>query len=279
VTGPLLNSTIPRDLLVDLQPFDLAGPVLPRLDPYLDQLDPLLLLWDNHDAKTTSTHGLVFETRIGRGRLLVTTLNHAPRDNAAGRWLLKVFLDHLTAGPEPKRALDADTLARLREHLDAETLDLSQKPWRFRPDPDNRGLTLGWHRPNADDATPDWSDIRITAHWESQGHDRLDGWAFYRTTVDVPASWSGREVYVSFQGADDYYELYVDGQFAGSGGDIATKRTAFEDRTSHRVTPFITPGRRHTLAVRIYDWYGAGGLFRPVLLGTSRLAPRADWVR
>jgi hypothetical protein len=275
---PLLN-TIPRDLLVDLQAFDLAGRILPRIDPYLDQLDPLLLLWDNHDAKTTSTHALVFETRVGQGRLLVSALNHGPRDSAAGRWLLNVFLNHLRSGPEPKHSLDSETLSRLHEHLGAQTIDLSKRTWRFRPDPENQALALGWHRPETDDAGPDWSDIRIDAHWESQGHERLDGWALYRTSIDVPDDWNGRDVYLSFQGADDFYELYVDGQLAGSGGDIATKRTAFEDRTSHRVTALATPGRRHVVAVRVFDWYGSGGIFRPILLGTARIGPRVDWIR
>lgn len=270
---------VPRDLLVDLQAFDLAGPVLPRIDPYLDQVDPFLLLWDNHDLKEVRTHGLVFETGFGKGRLLVSALAHGPAENAAGRWLLAAFLDHLARGPEPRHGLSRETLERLREKVGERTIDLSERPWRFRPDPGNSGLESGWERPGLETAAPDWTDLRIDRHWESQGHETLDGWAWYRTTVAVPADWKGRDVYVSFQGADDYYELYVDGRKAGTGGDIATKTTAFEERKSHRVTDLVEPGQACTIAVRIYDWYGAGGLFRPVLLGTARIGARADWIR
>jgi hypothetical protein len=37
------------------------------------------------------------------------------------------------------------------------------------------------------------------------------------------------------------------------------------------VTKLVTPGETALIAVRVYDWYGAGGLFRPVTLGTARI--------
>ena len=46
--------------------------------------------------------------------------------------------------------------------------------------------------------------------------------------MTIPDTWKDRDVYVSFQGVDDYYELYVNGHKAGSGGDIETRQTAFE---------------------------------------------------
>ncbi len=92
----------------------------------------------------------------------------------------------------------------------------------------------------------------------------------------MPESWRDCPVYLSFEGADDHYELYVNGELAGSGGDIATKQTAFEQRKSHDVTRFVTPGAAVQIAVRVVDWQGAGGLFRPITLGTSRIDPAAD---
>lgn len=272
-------SRVPRDLLVELQHFDLAGPVIPRIDAHLEEVDPVLLLWDNHDLAEVRTHGLVFESKVGRGRLLVSALSHGPADdNAAGRWLLGILVDHLATGPEPRRAFGDSTLDRLRSHLDARAIDLADRFWRFRPDPRNQGLAFEWHLPGA--ATADgWEDIRIDRHWESQGHETLDGWAWYRTKVEIPESWAGRDVFVSFRGVDDHYELYVDGKLAGSGGDIATRRTAFEDRVSHRVTELVEPGQASAIAVRVYDWYGAGGIFRPVTIGTAPIGPEADWIR
>ncbi len=122
----------------------------------------------------------------------------------------------------------------------------------------------------------DWKEIRIDHGWEGQGYPQLDGWAWYRISVDVPAAWKDRPVYVSFEGVDDHYELYVNGKLAGSGGDIKTKQTAFEERKSHTVTQLVTPGETAKIAVRVYDWQGAGGIFRPVTLGTVRFGSGAD---
>ncbi len=275
---PLLYDGVPRDLLRDLQPFDLAGPVLPRIDAHLDEIDPIMLLWDNHDLREVRTHGLAFETRVGKGRLLVSAFNHGPIDNAAGRWLLGEFIRHAGEGIPPRRALKPETIANIRAKLDGRMIDLASTPWRFRSDPENRGLAEGWQKPETP-AFDGWVDLKIDAHWEGQGFETLDGWAWYRTTVDVPADWAGRDIYVSFQGVDDAYELYVNGQKAGEGGDIEAKRTAFEDRTSHLVTKHAKPGEPLIITVRVFDWYGAGGIFRPVLLGTAPIGPVDDWIR
>ena len=121
------------------------------------------------------------------------------------------------------------------------------------------GQSIGWNR---HDNAPGISRF---------GYPTLDGWAWYRLQVEIPDSWAGHDIYVSFEGVDDYYDVFVNGHKVGSGGDIESRTTAFEDRTSHSATEFATPGEKVTIAVRVYDWYGAGGLFRPVTLSTARL--------
>jgi len=268
---------IPRNLLVDLQHFDLASEVIPQIN-YLESIDPILLLWDTHDLRTVKTHGLIFETRVGRGRLLVSAVNHRDDTNAAGRWLMEALLHHLATGLAPRRALSGAEWTRLKEKLHEEKIRLAERPWRFRPDPDNEGLKLGWQLP---DFTPDatWTNLNINTFWESQGFPNLDGWAWYRIAVEVPKSWKGRPVFLSFEGADDAYELYVNGQLAGQGGDIPTRRTAFDERKSHDLTARVKAGETCVIAVRIFDWYGAGGLFRPVTLSTAPLRPEGEMIR
>ena len=61
----------------------------------------------------------------------------------------------------------------------------------------------------------------------------------------------------------------MNGQQVGTGGDPAKKLTAFEDRASHEITQAVKPGEHCTIAVRVLDWYGAGGIHRPVTLGTA----------
>lgn len=261
-----LTQTIPQDLLVETQHFDLAGDVIPDVS-YLAEVDPCLVLWDNHDIRRVKTHALVFSTRVGKGRLLVSALRHDGEANAVGKWLLGEFADHLASGPEPRTALSRETIAGIRDKLGERKVDLGAKKWKFQPDPKNEGLAQKWHEPGT--KTDTWADIRIDSHWEGQGYPTLDGWAWYRLTVEVPPSFAGKEAFLRFTGVDDHYEVYVNGRKVGTGGDIATKTTAFEEIKSHPVGNGLKPGEAVTIAVRVYDWYGAGGLFRPVTLTTS----------
>ena len=87
--------------------------------------------------------------------------------------------------------------------------------------------------------------------------------------MTVPKDFAGKECYLRFTGVDDYYDLYVNGNKAGSGGDIPTKTTAFDETKSHKITALVKPGEPVTIAVHVYDWGGAGGIFRPVTLTTS----------
>ncbi len=261
-----LTRRVPRELLLELQHFDLAGPVIYDVK-YLNRIDPILMLWDTHDLTEVKTHGLLFATRFGKGRLMVSALRHGGEDNAAGRWLLDELIRHLASGPAPKHGLTPADCRRLREKLHEGKIELDKHEWMFRPDPDGTGLDKGYHLA---DFSPDadWKPIRVDRHWEGQGWEHLDGWAWYRITVGVPPSWKGRDLYISFQGVDDYYDLYVNGKLAGSGGDLKNRITAFEERKSHCITTLAAPGKRCAIAIRVFDWQGAGGIFRPVTLGT-----------
>ena len=121
-----LTRKIPRDMLLELQHFDLASEVIPDID-YLENIDPVLMLWDTHDLKTIKTHALVFETRAAKGRLLVSALNHAGQANAAGRWLLQVFLEHLASPAAPRNALSDGLWTSVKSQLHAERTNLTTR--------------------------------------------------------------------------------------------------------------------------------------------------------
>ncbi len=273
VPGHALMGRVPRALLVELQHFDLAGDVILDL-PFLDQVDPVLLLWDTHDHGTVKTHGLVFESRVGKGRLLVSALRHGGAQNAAGRWLAGELVRHLAEGESPRHAVSPGLWNALKAKLHEDTLPFAERVWRFKPDPRADGVSEGWAAPTLDDSS--WAEIRVGAHWESQGHPGLDHWAWYRLDVEVPERWRGRPIYLTFEGVDDCYELFVDGQLAAKRGDPTTRQDTFNETFSHDLTARLQPGASHCIAVRVYDWYGAGGIFRPVTLGTAPYDPRTE---
>ncbi len=77
---------------------------------------------------------------------------------------------------------------------------------------------------------------------------------------------------MNFTGIDDYAILYVNGVRVGTAGDLENRRTAFEDRVSFDVSKYVTAGSSLQISVAVYDWYGAGGIFRPVTLSTEPLS-------
>jgi len=111
-----LAPAVPRELLVELQHFDLGSDVVPEVW-YLENIDPILMLWDIHAQTEVKTHGLIFATGAAKGRLMVSAARHRGRTNAAGKWLLGRLLAHLANGPVPTHALSPHQWARLKQRL------------------------------------------------------------------------------------------------------------------------------------------------------------------
>ena len=264
---PIL-SRIPREFWIELQQFDLSGQVMPDLKD-LESLDPIVMLWDDHDLKTVLTHGLLFETTAAQGRLLVSSLGLGAknRDNPAGQWVLDMLIDHLTNGPAPNHALSAPAWNHLREKLHEEKIDLTQAKWQFKPDRNDEGLAQKWASPDfALDET--WKEIKVGQPWDGQGYQGLIGYGWYRLKCRIPDGWKDREIYLTFDGVDDSYDLFIDGHPAGTGGDKTKRQTAFDQQITHRITELVKPGQEIVIAVRVDNWQGAGGIHRPVRLST-----------
>ncbi|MEE9430201.1 MAG: sugar-binding domain-containing protein, partial [Melioribacteraceae bacterium] len=90
-----------------------------------------------------------------------------------------------------------------------ETIDLS-KNWQFSPDEKNIGITEKWYSVNYDDSN--WDKLDAGKRWEDQGYPNLDGDAWYRKIVDIPADWRGKDVYVKFAAVNDTYDFFVNGE-------------------------------------------------------------------
>ncbi len=266
-----LAAKVPRSLWVDLQHFDLAGDVVPNLE-YLEQTNPLLTLWDTHDQKTVKTHGLVYELKAGKGHILVSALRHAGDKNAAGKWLAQVFEDYLAAQPAGTNVLSETAWQHLKEKLHEEKIDLSQQTWLFKPDSQDEGLAQSWFAPGLPENTG-WKPIRIGGTWQSQGQAGVRGRAWYRLRIKLPDNWDRLNIYLGFEGVLDTYELYVNGHFAGQGGNLATRKTAAEERKSYRINPWLQNQRECVIAIRVCNWAAAGGITRPITLSTAGFMP------
>ncbi|MEV6589736.1 glycoside hydrolase family 2 protein [Streptomyces acidicola] len=137
-----------------------------------------------------------------------------------------------------------------------EYLSLDRR-WRFRFDPGNRGLGEGWESPHFDDGA--WGLIDVPAAWDlldtpgfasqtaafGKGTAFADGYAWYRTAVDIPASWRGRHVRMAFLAAGYSAEVWLDGRYLG-------KHEGANSPFALPVSGALRPGTRQTIAVRVF---------------------------
>jgi beta-galactosidase len=121
-------------------------------------------------------------------------------------------------------------------------------------------------RPDFNDAT--WKTIRVPSNPEVEGYgipiytnitypwkvanpplipaDALNHVSSYRRTFTVPPAWAGREVFLTFDGVNSFFYLWVNGEKLGFSKDTRTPST-------FRLTAHLRPGENQ-LAVEVFRW-------------------------
>jgi sialate O-acetylesterase len=109
-----------------------------------------------------------------------------------------------------------------------------------------------WSAPDA--ADDDWPRMTLPTGWEHAGHADLDGVVWFRRAVEIPAAWAGRELTLHLGRIDDADTTFFDG--------VAVGHDSVYDRPRvYRIPPDLARPGSHTIAVRVYDWIGGGGLW------------------
>lgn len=253
-----LAETFGPPFYLDLVVKDLHPTGLLPLDVLFDHVTPIVGFWETHDIREVRDHALAWEAGVGAGRLIVTSLRL--EGSPAGDALLAAMRRHLARGPAPDRTLPRDLVDAVRDRLSGHDEDLTRRTWRFRPDGED-----------------EWKELAIGRSWEGLGYPTLDGWATYALEIEVDETWIDEPLWLNFEGVDDAFEVSFDGEKRGAGGDIDRRITAFDERSSHRLTERATAGL-HRIEVRVYDWYGAGGIHRPVTLSTRPFGVAAEFL-
>ena len=140
-----------------------------------------------------------------------------------------------------------------------------------------------------------WDDIQVPSNWQTEGYDypkytdtRLP-WegvetppigvsptvynpvGHYRRTFTTPADWDGKEIFVSFQGVESAYYLWVNGEYVGYSEDSYTA-------SEFDITKYLKPaGEENSISLQVYRWSDGSyledqdmirlsGIFRDVFL-------------
>ena len=117
-----------------------------------------------------------------------------------------------------------------------------------------------------------WDEITVPSNWQTQGYDspkytdtRLP-WegvetpplgvsptvynpvGSYRRDFTTPKDWDGKEVFVSFQGVESAFYVWVNGQYVGYSEDSYTA-------AEFDISKFLNPaGEKNSISVQVYRW-------------------------
>lgn len=152
--------------------------------------------------------------------------------------------------------------------------------------------------------TNDWADIPVPSHWQLQGFDfpqytniiypwvghedlkppfapvKYNPVGSYVRSFSIPEGWNSQPVYLSFQGVESAFYVWVNGDLVGFSQDSFTP-------ADFDITPYLIDGE-NKLAVEVYRWSDASwledqdfwrlsGIFRDVYLYTTPIAHIADF--
>ena len=136
--------------------------------------------------------------------------------------------------------------------------------WKFRT-----GDQREWSSPTYNDSS--WTPIRIGANWETQGYPDYDGFGWYRLRLIIPSSikehaFLKEKLRFDLGKIDDGDEVYLNGFLIGSNGGQggAIESGSWELQRSYTLA--LNDSRIHwdkenTIAVRVYDHGGGGGMY------------------
>lgn len=133
------------------------------------------------------------------------------------------------------------------------------RTWLFKPDTAGSGLEEQWFSRNID--LTGWVSIQTGRRWEDQGYPDLDGAAWFRKEIEVPESWKGSPIWLVLGGVNDEYDLFCNGSRVNSFGEPPKKSVA-SNLTVAELSPFLHPGEKNLLVLRVIDWSGSGGIQR-----------------
>ena len=161
------------------------------------------------------------------------------------------------------------------------------------------------HFYKADYDASSWDNIEVPSHWQLQGYDypqytnvkypwsvlepelkapfapaKYNPVGSYITSFTVPQEWEGLPVFISLQGVESAFYIWVNGDLVGYSEDTFTP-------ADFDLTPYLIPGE-NKLAVEVYRWCDASwledqdfwrmsGIFRDVYLYTAPPVHIADF--
>jgi hypothetical protein len=134
--------------------------------------------------------------------------------------------------------------------------------WSFQIDPEQVGEQLGWWKPELTGGN--WLPIKTsTSTWSNQGLRYYKGLAWYRQTVQIPAKFAGKRIFLWFGGIDELAKVWVNGKEVGISPKITFKPFELD------ATDAVVAGKPNVVVACISNMglneLGTGGITGPVM--------------
>ena len=155
----------------------------------------------------------------------------------------------------------------------------------LNPEQKKLGAETAYTQPGFDDSS--WRKLSLPHDWAIEGPFDIKlpgetgklpyaGIGWYRKHFSIPASDSGKQIYLDMDGAMSYAMVWCNGQFVG-GWPYGYNSFRFD------LTPFLKVGGENTLAIRLDNpeqssrWYPGAGIYRNVWLVKNDPIHVAHW--
>jgi sialate O-acetylesterase len=232
-----------------------------------------------------------------KGRWVVTTPDQVQQFSAVGyffgrelyqRLKRPVGLIHTSWGGTPAEAWTSynalASIPDLKPILDRYQKSLETLPQRHQDyeralatweqtnlyvDPGNQGEVLGYADPALKAA--DWNQMKLPQFFETAGL-RIDGAVWFRKDIDLPASWTGKDLLLNLTAIDDFDVTYFNGTRVGSTGNETPNSYLTPRRYS--IPGSLVQAGRNVIAVRVFDRAGEGGFGRTDLMSLSAVGSK-----
>lgn len=171
---------------------------------------------------------------------------------------------------DPKSALeDLNNPPEKREvRVNSKYLKLLNGKWKFHLSKNPSEKPSNFYKTSYDVST--WDEINVPGEWQMQGYDYpiytnitypwtgyekpepphaptiYNPVGSYKTVFSIPKDWRNREIFISFQGVESAFYIWINGKFVGYAEDSFTP-------SEFDITKYIKVGE-NSLAVEVYRW-------------------------
>ncbi|NDV58037.1 sialate O-acetylesterase [Bacteroides sp. 519] len=122
-----------------------------------------------------------------------------------------------------------------------------------------------------------WNKMSIPGLWEGSKLPGFDGIVWFRKTIEIPASWHGKDLILSLGKVDDNETTYFNGLQIGSTSGFMTPR-------EYTIPTRLVKKGKAVITVRVHDGGGEGGfhgekenVFIALANQTERIELAGDW--